>query len=165
MDMELVPERERTKPSWESRGKLRHGSGNLGNKVQSGRTGHSSGWALGSQAGGSHDSGSCTHMLQNPCQKAVFGQNSSSWSGGLTGARGVQVLARCTVFQNGLWSRGGDDCLCRTICKPRRTRLGRCEIMWPRPILGVVLWHEFLRKPGLTLEFQCLDLRGSKGYL
>lgn len=60
----LVPEPARTKPSQESWIKLRHDLSNLRHKVQCGWTGHSSGWALGSQAGGSHDSGSCTHMLQ-----------------------------------------------------------------------------------------------------
>lgn len=98
----LVPEPARTKPSQESWSKLSHDSSNLGHKVQCGQTGHSSGRALGSQAGGCHDSGSCTHMLQNPCQKSVFGQESSSWSGELTGAKGFQALARCTAVQSGL---------------------------------------------------------------
>lgn len=41
--IELVPERTRTKPRWKLWSKLRHDSSNLVHKVQSRRTGHSSG--------------------------------------------------------------------------------------------------------------------------
>lgn len=52
-----------------------------------------------------------------------------------------------------------------TGCKPRRRKLNRNKIRWPGLIPGVVLYHRLHRHPGLSQEFQHLELRDSKGCL
>lgn len=72
---------------------------------------------------------------------------------------GVQALARCTTVRVGLWSQGRDYCLWATVFKPRRRKLGGNKIIWPGPILGLVLWHRLPGNSGFTLEFQGWDVR------
>lgn len=79
-------------------------------------------------------------MLQNPGQKAVFGQDSSSWSGELPGARwGPSPGQKYYIqFRVGLWSQGRNYYLWMILCKPNRRKLSRSKVIWPGPIIEAV---------------------------
>lgn len=91
---------------------------------------------------------------RNPCQKAVFGQGSSSWSGELTGARGgSRPWPDVLQFRVGSGHREQMTVSgWMTILQTKEEEVRRSEITWPRPVLEVVPRHELTRNPGLTLK-------------